>query len=495
MLSGPPRRSAALAARALLVAGMVAFAVGQTVISRWKALGLQSEWGFDLTFFHNLVWNVTHGHGYRQSGTYHEPPGIFGETHFEPILLFATLPYRLAPGLDTLFAVQACLLALGAWGVYRLVRAAPTPPLAAALAGWIYLLWWPVWRMAEADLRPLTWSLPFLLLLAASLREEKHWESFLWGLLACLCREEVPALVVFLCAGSWLAGRARFTAVRLALAAIVFLGLSTALRGNASFYIQPARLLDMLLGNGGADDGGWGHTAGELLPVRLDYLRQWLVPVGVGALLAPEILLGALPLFGYLFTQQHEWATWEGPYVHHAAPAVGIVAAAAAAGWPRLLRRAPPAVGIAVLVALLGAEIWDLHGRWERVIEPEISAWLEPEPRVVEAHRLADRVPVDASVMADWHTVHLFSGRAAVYAYHQESPEPEELEPPPDGSWRGPLLPRPEVTPQWALVHRDDDVWRRRCLALGFTVVEEGQEWTLLRAPDSTADGGAPPAD
>ena len=447
---------------------------------------MQSEWGFDVTFFHNLVWNFANGHGYRQSGTYHEPPGIFGETHFEPILLFAALPYRLFPGLDTIFALQSSLLALGAWGVYRLVRQAPAPPLIAAGAAWVYLLWWPVWRMAAADIRPLTWSLPFLLLLAASLREEKHWQSFVWGLLACLCREEVPALVIFLCVGSWLRGRARPTALRLALAAALFVALSTALRSNASFYIQPGRLLEALLGGGGGDDGGWGHSAGDLFGVRLDYLRQWLVPVGLGALLAPEILLGALPLFGYLFTQPHEWATWEGPYVHHAAPAVGIVAAAAAAGWPRLLRRVPAPLAVAALLAILAAEGWDLRHRWERIIQPEISAWLEPEPRVVEAHRLAALVPADASVMADWHTVHLFSGRSQVYAYHQESPEPDRLEPPADGPLIGPLLPRPEVTPEWALVHREDAVWLRRSLAAGFVVRERGDEWTLLQR-------GAPP--
>ncbi len=493
MPPGEPRRATDLIARASLAIGMAAFTVGHTLFARWKALGLQSEWAFDVTFFHNLVWNTANGNGYRQSATYHEPPGIFGETHFEPILLFAALPYKIAPHLDTLFALQSALLALGAWGVYRLVRSAPSPPLAAAAAAWVYLLWWPVWRMAMADIRPLTWALPFLVLLAAALKEEKHWEAFLWGLLACLCREEVPALVVFVCAGAWVSGRARGTAVRLALAAVLFFGLSTALRSNTAFYIQPSRWIDALLDGGGSDDGGWGHSASDLLGVRLDYLRQWLVPVGAGALLAPEILVGALPLFGYLFTQPHEWASWEGPYIHHAAPAVGIVAAAAAAGWPRLLRRLPaPAVGVALL-ALLAAEVWDLQRRWQPIMAPEVTPWLEPEPRVTEAHRLAAQVPADASVMADWHTVHLFSGRASVYAYHQESPEPDQLEPPTDGPLTEPLLPRPALTPDWALVHREDEVWLRRCIAAGFVRRDGGEEWTLLQRTTVAGDKAADP--
>lgn len=465
-----------LFSRALLALGVLGFTVAHTLMGRWKAWGLQSEWAFDVTFFHNLVWNTANGNGYRQSATYHEPPGIFGETHFEPILAFAAIPYKVAPHLETLFAVQSLLLALGAVGVYRLVR--PASPWACAAAAWIYLLWWPIQRMAMADIRPLMWAVPFLILLAAALREERHWEAFTWGLLACLCREEVPALVLMLCAGSWLAKRGRPTAVRLALATVLFVVLSTSLRSNASFYIQPGRWIDALLGEGdGGGDGGWGHSAGDLLGVRLDYLRQWMMPVGLGALLAPEILLGAAPLLGYLFTQPHEWATWEGPYVHHAAPAAGIVAAAAALGWSRALRKAPAPAVAAVLVGLLAFEAWELTRRWETTLAPELSAWLEPEPRVLEAHRLADQVPPDASVMADWHTVHLFSGRESVYAYHQESPEPAELEPPVEGA----LLPRPDVTPEWALVHRDDDVWLRRCLSLGFVERDRGEEWTLLQ--------------
>ena len=514
--AGPPR-VVELVARGLLAVGVVAFAAFHTTLARWKALGLQSEWGFDLTFFHNLVWNVSNGHGYRQSATYHEPPGIFAETHFEPIILLVVPFYKVAPGLTTVFAVQSTLLALGAVGVYRLVKAGAGDgagvPLAAAGAAFLYLGWWPLWRVAMADVRPLTWALPLLLLCAAALREARHTEAFAWGLLACLSREEIPLLVMGLCAAAWLwrldpVTERRRIAILLAVAAVVFAVLTTLLRTNTTFYIRPLDWLRTLLGGEDADGAiaQWGQSAGELLGTRLAFLREWFVPLGLGAIFAPELLLASSPMLVYLFSQAHEWASWEGPYIHHSAPAMGLVAAAAAVGWTRILTHprldarpadaAPSAVRFvlralrAVVVtgligALFAAEIVWLTGlkvgsehviypRWERHVAEELTPWLEQQDRVVEAHRLAGLVPADASVMADWHTVHLFSGREHVYSYHQESPD--VITP----GAREPLLAKAEVQPTWALIAHEDGPWMDRAEAHGLVRVESGEEWVLF---------------
>jgi len=236
--------------------------------------------------------------------------------------------------------------------------------------------------------------------------------------------------------------------------------------------------------------GGWGQTAGDLLGERLRYLRGWLLPVGLGSLAAPELLLATAPLFAYLFSNPQEWASWEGPYIHHTAPAVGIVAAAAALGWTRVavrlrLHRALVAL---LLAGLLGAEVLVLTGlklgpeelirpHWEIYVQSEISPWLEQEERVTEAHRLAAQVPSDASVMADWHTVHLFSGRSQVYSYHQESPE--VILPGPAGLTE-PLLVQPGVSPDWALVNLEDPDWAVRVQAAGRLEVDRGGDWILF---------------
>jgi len=476
------------AAALIVLTGMAAFTGTLTTLSLDKARGLMSEWPLDLTFFHNLVWNVTQGYGYRQSATYHEPPGIFNETHFEPILLLATPAYALAPDLATLFAVQAGLLALGAVGVYRLARSGGAWPLFAAGAALVYLSWWPVCRLALADIRPLSWSVPFLLLCAAALREGRRTETLLWGLLACMCREELPLVVAGLGASAWFwrdpqdpTLSLRGLGVRLAVAAVVFAVVSTAMRSNATFYIRPDEWLATLLSGDDSEHlATWGRTPGDLLEVRLRFLGEWLLPAGVACVLAPELLLGTVPLFVYLFSQPHEWAGWEGPYIHHSAPGMALVAAAAALGLPRLVSRLPSGkalLGAALLVGLLGGHVALQRGYVDRVVLAEVEPWWNQHDDVLEAWRLADQVPADAVVMADFSSVHLFSGRRFVYSYEQE-----ELDPvwPAPGA---PLLPPAERQPAWALVLLDHGDWRARTEAAGLRQRDLGARWVLYGPP------------
>lgn len=483
----PPRPLEACVSAALLGLLVLAFTALQTRLAAWKSAGLTAEWGFDVTFFHNLVWNVAQGNGYQQSASYHEPPGIFAETHLEPILLLAVPAYKVVPGLVTLYAVQSFLIALTAVGIYRLVRSTPARPAVALAGAAAFLLWWPAWRMAQADIRPLLWSMPFLVLTLAALRDARRWEALTWALLACLSREELPVMVAFaaLGAATWRTPPARWrrwiVASLVVACGLYFVG-TTVLRSNSTFYIQPRVWLESLLSEGN-DDSQWGHAPADLLAVRLRYLGEWLLPAGIGAVLAPEALLGAVPLFVYLFSQSHEWATWEGPYIHHAAPAAALVAAAAALGWGRVARwlELPAPVIAILLLGLLGAEARVLQDRWERVIAPELEPWRTQEPRVLEAHRLAALVPPDASVMADWDTVHLFSGRAQVYCYYQE--EPEDLFVPADGRLDEPLIPRAGLTPDWALIDREDERWLLRAAAAGLVERGGGEEWVLLGPP------------
>ena len=519
----PIPRSLPLVAWLILALAMVAFAVLHTTILHWKALSLMAEWPIDLTFFHNLIWNLAEGNGHIQSASYHEPAGFFGETHFEPIILLAVPFYWLAPTLETLFAVQSTLLALGAIGVYRLARAESASPLAASLGGLIYLSWWPLWRMAMADIRPLTWSIPFLLLLVAALRENRKWECFLWALLACLCREEVCLLVASAAAASmaWKASGAtqrKKIAKGVMAATGLFLLITSALRLNITFYIQPGEWLREFLGGRMGESGAadWGRTPASMIGDRLRYFAEWLVPVGCGALLAPELLLAAAPLVIYLFSQAQWEATWDGPYIHHTAPAVAIVAAAAVIGWTKILRRRtlPPAAIIGVLVALLAWEARNIQAHWQSHVLPEIAPWLvQDEDRyqvmdVDHKERLRDRVrgvqqlralvPDDAAIVTDYDTLHLFSGRFAVYCYQQM--EIDAVAPPAEGLDE-PLLPYsptltasqkaeradvrypvpnpPRRQPRWALVHVEHEPWHARVQAAGMTRIAAASEWVL----------------
>jgi len=485
-----------------------------------KSKSLMPEWGFDVTFFHNLLWNVSQGHGYRQSASYHEPPGVFNETHFEPIFVLATPIYKLAPSLETFYVLQSMLLALGALGVYRIARSSGASAWGSATGGLIYLMWWPLWRMALADIRPLLWSIPLLLLLVAALREGKRLETFLWAGLACLCREEVPILVLALLGMTLLwrsdkpEGRRR-TSLMVGGAVTGFAVGTYLLRSNPSFYIRPLYWLQTLFGATDVDAAmsNYGHDAGDLLSTRVRYLGEWVLPAGLGALLAPELLIASSPLFLYLFTRQDEWASWEGPYVHWTSPALALVAAAAVLGWSRALtsRRMPRWVPRILLPLILVAEAavlfghpglvgnegnrslgWDRsEARWDRYIAEEVRPWREQLPYVTEAHRLAALVPPEASVLVDdgrgdrdgvhASLIHLLSGRAHVYSYQQEEIQP--VDPGPNGL-DGPFLPHAAVDPTWALVHHKDEAWLRRAQAAGLAERDRGGYWVLFGPKD-----------
>ena len=258
---------------------------------------------------------------------------------------------------------------------------------------------------------------------------------------------------------------------------------------------------------------------------------EWLLPVGIGALLAPELLLAAAPLVVYLFSQAQWEALWDGPYIHHPAPAVALAAAAGAVGWTRLLSRwkLPLAAVTGILVALLVWEGLNIKSHWEPHILPEIAPWLIQDEarfesldvdnrewlrdRVRGAERLRALVPKDAAIVTDYQTLHLFSGRFAVYCYQQM--EIENVEPPHQGLTE-PLLPySPQLTenqvaehadihyavpnpprrqPRWALVHNDHEPWHRRVLAAGMHRIDAASDWVLYGPPEASprGAGGSP---
>ena len=287
------------------------------------------------------------------------------------------------------------------------------------------------------------------------------------------------------------------------------------LRTNPNFYIRPIYWVQTLLGAADVDAAmsGYGHDARDLLSTRVRYLAEWVVPAGIGSLLAPELLIASSPLFIYLFTRQDEWASWEGPYIHWTAPALALVAAAATLGTCRILshRRLPrwlprillPLILIAEITVLFGhprlsgddpnrSWSWDRNdSRWERYIAAEVSPWQDQVSYVTEAHRLVAQVPHQASVMADdgrgnrdgiqASVIHLLSGRNHVYSYQQEEISPVD---PGAESLSGPLLPQATVDPTWALLHRNDEAWIRRTQAAGLTERDRGGYWILFGPKD-----------
>jgi uncharacterized membrane protein len=107
--SALPRRPAVV-----LAAAVLGFAALWTLWSSWKAWGLQSTWALDLALYHSAAWNLAEGNGFTNTLFPHRGDGLFAQDHFEPILVLASFAYGLVPRLETLFFIQAALMALGA---------------------------------------------------------------------------------------------------------------------------------------------------------------------------------------------------------------------------------------------------------------------------------------------------------------------------------------------------------------------------------------------
>lgn len=497
MAAGRVHERRAAIAVAALVSG---FAVLHAVVAGLSWRSLRPDWGLDLAYFTQQVWNASHLRGFAQTLHWHESQSLLGNTHFNPIVLLGAPLQWVVPGIDSLLALQCLLVALGGVGAYRLARGHGAGPSLGVGVCAAFLLQAPLWRVVQADVRPLVWSVPFLVLLAAALVEQRRREALVWALLACLCREELPVLVAALCLGH-AAGRhpafrrRRTIALSVSAASLGFLWLASTLRPASDTYIEPHMWL--------LEATGWGldlpRAVGpepvfveRFLP-RMGWLLAWAFPVGFVALLAPRMLVGAVPLLGYLLTTSVGWADWQGEGPHYTAPAVALVGAAAAAGLGWLAREQPtapapftgPATGapgrprlawglLLAVLAIEGAQAVRAGTTW---VEEATAPARRDDPDVAAVRALVDRIPVDAPAMADFTTVHLLVPRRVLYCYERDAMrgfDPEAQEP---------LLPQRDVQPAWALVAERHADWLARSERNGLVERARAGEYVLLGPP------------
>jgi len=495
----PPSPRWERAARLFVGVAVVAFGVGQSWIAAMSWRSLRPTWGLDLVYFHSQVWNAARGAGFAQSVHWHESQSLFGNSHFNPIILLGVPSQWLAPGLDSLLAMQCFLVGLGGVGIYRIARSHGAGPRLGAGLVLLFLMQAPLWRVTQSDIRPLVWAIPFLLLLVAALAEERRREALVWGLLACLCREEVPVIVAAIALGHafgmsppW---RRRWRlASGVGAGALTFLVVSSLIRPSSGTYIEPGMWLMEAFGwplelpRGVGPDPIFVQRFGE----RIFWLLQWSLPAGLLAFGAPRVLIGALPLFGYLLTTDVGWADWSGEGPHYTAPAVALVGAAVTVSLARIARQQPtgpapfsglatgrgePRSGLAwaLLLAALCTQTAQAWGSWEGWIDEDIRGVRNSDPDLIALRELAREVPPDAPVMTDFTTLHLFAGRTALYCYERDAMKPEVHA---DAS--GPLLPGRALQPEWALLLDEHVDWIGRAERHGLVVFGRHDGFVLM---------------
>jgi uncharacterized membrane protein len=347
-------------ARTLLWVAIAAYAAGFSALSilRHRAFATGR---FDLGNMVQAVWSTAHGHPLQMTGLRGDQVSRLG-AHFDPILA-AFAPLWLAwPSPDALLTAQAIAVALGALPVYWLARkhlGGERAGLGFALA---YLVYPPTQWLTLNEFHPVALACPLLLFAIWFLDEGRLLPFALFAAAAATTKEEIALVVAGL--GIWyaLTHRERLTGAAVAAAgiAVALVAIEVVIphfnrAGTSSFF---SRYSDV-----GSTPGGIVHTAltdpakivtTALTGRGLGYLARLALPLGLLVLLAPIVLIAALPEVAVNLLSAA--TTQTSIRFHYTAGLIPILVAAAVFGGAWLLRARPGLpVATAVLVCCLVA--------------------------------------------------------------------------------------------------------------------------------------------
>ncbi len=257
----------------------------------------------DLGNMDQAIWSVLHGQLLHQ--TICNPAGISRfAIHFEPMLFVVSLFYLIWPDPRMLQIIQTLVVASGAFPAFWLARLRLRNELAGVAIAALYLLY-PVQQWAVVnDFHAVTFTAAFLFFTLYFMYTRRTVWLFVFAILAMACKEEIPVLVALF--GLWSIVfqqrlRSGLALILLASAwAIVGLFVVPHIFSPTGHSLLTARYASL-----GNSPLGVAKTI-LLHPIyilkhyvlehnHLFYLRVLLTPAGYLPLLAPWVLVLALP--------------------------------------------------------------------------------------------------------------------------------------------------------------------------------------------------------
>ena len=349
--------SRALRPATLLWAAIAGFAVGFSALSvlRHRAFATGR---FDMGNMVQAVWSTAHGHPLQVTGLKGDQVSRLG-AHFDPILAAFAPLWLVWPSPDLLLVAQAVAVALGALPVFWLARkhlGSQRTALGFALA---YLVYPATQWLTLNEFHPVALACPLLLYAIWFLDEGRLLPFALCAALAATTKEEIALVVAGL--GIWYAlahhRRAAGAAIAVAGLAVSLVAIELVIphfnrAGTSSFFTRYSEV--------GSTPGGIVHTAltdpakivtTALTGRGLGYLARLVLPLGGLVVLAPLLLIAAVPelavnLLSASFAQTSI-------RFHYTAGLIPVLVAAAVLGAKRLSPRVPAAT--LVLLLCLGA--------------------------------------------------------------------------------------------------------------------------------------------
>ena len=335
--------------RTLLWSAIAAYAAGFSALSVLRHRALQTG-RFDLGNMVQAVWSTAHGHPLQITGLRGDEISRLA-AHFDPILAAFAPLWLVWPSPDMLLVAQAVAIALGALPVYWLARKHLDSERAGIGFALAYLLYPPTQWLTLNEFHPVALACPLLLFAVWFLDEGRFVPFAIFGLLATTTKEEIGFVVAGL--GLWWAfarGRRLEGAVVLAAgAAIALVAIEVVIphfnrAGASSFFARYSEV--------GGSPGGIAHTAvtkpWKLVTTAvtgrgLGFLARLFLPLGLLALLAPILLLAAVPELAINLLSAA--TTQTSIRFHYTAGLIPILVAATVLGAAHVVRSRPQWTG------------------------------------------------------------------------------------------------------------------------------------------------------
>jgi uncharacterized membrane protein len=390
----------------VLVAGMTAYAAGFAALSVVRHSAFVTG-RFDLGNMVQAVWSTAHGHPLRMTNLHGDQISRLA-AHVDPILvLFAPL-WWIWPSPNMLLVVQAALIGLGAVPVFLLARkhlASARVGVGFALA---YLLYPATGWLALNEFHPVALATPLLLFAFWYLDEGRLLAFALFAIAASACKEEISLVIAGF--GMWYAFAHKRWLVGTVIAAAGVGWAAVAIGVVLPHY------------NAGAESDFYGRytevggSAGGILktafthPLRivetafgsrdLHYLLQLVAPLAGLCLLAPLVLVAAVPELAINLLSAT--TTQTSIHFHYTAGLIPPLVIAAIFGAKHFPRWALPAAAIVLLASLLGNYRLGPIPGWRHV--PGGQQFQATAARVTDHDRIAERaldlIPEKAVVSA-----------------------------------------------------------------------------------------------
>jgi uncharacterized membrane protein len=341
-----------------VAAAMLSYAAGFAALSvlRHKAFATGR---FDLGNMVQAVWSTAHGHPLQMTNLHGAQISRLA-AHVDPILVLYAPLWWLWPSPNLLLVTQVLLVAAGAWPVFRLARKHLGSPRAAFGFALAYLLYPATGWLTLNEFHPVALATPFLLFAFWYLDNDRFVPFVLFAVLASACKEEIGLVVAGF--GAWYAISRRHWLAGVAIAALGLAWSAIAIgvviphyhaAGESDFYGRYSEV--------GGSVGGIVKTvftdpariARAAFSARdLRYLLDLVLPLAGLCLLAPVVLIAALPELAINLLSATPTQT--SIHFHYTAGLIPPLVIAAVLGARRLSRWTVPVAAVVVLATLVG---------------------------------------------------------------------------------------------------------------------------------------------